>query len=119
MPIDILSPNLGIQNILSSPEQNHMPDARPLASTVLREAGMDELYNHNTADRLLNELISPSVGDGSILQPAVFQSELKSSLNSLRSCDDPRVQAFLRDELQPLLDNTELLKAYEGLMVGG
>ena len=31
----------------------------------------------------------------------------------------PAVRAFVRDELAPLLENTELLRAYTGLMVGG
>ena len=37
--LNLLDPNLGIQNVMDSGNGTHMPDARPLASTVLREAG--------------------------------------------------------------------------------
>ena len=42
--LNLLDPNLGIQNVMDSGSGARMPDARPLASTVLREAGLDELY---------------------------------------------------------------------------
>ena len=74
-PINLLDPGLGIQNIMDPGTAGHLPDARPLASSAMREAGLDELYNSR--------------------------------------------KAFVRDELAPLLENTELLRAYTGLMVGG
>lgn len=44
---------------------------------------------------------------------------LQGALTALRDSDKPAVRAFVRDELAPLLENTELLRAYTGLMVGG
>lgn len=117
--LNLLDPNLGIQNVMDAGNGGHMPDARPLASSVLREAGLDELYNRGAAEKLLESALCPPVGDGSILQPEIFQAELRNSLNALKDSRAPAVRAFVRDELAPLLENTELLKAYTGLMVGG
>lgn len=42
--INLLDPGLGIQNIMDPGTAGHLPDARPLASSAMREAGLDELY---------------------------------------------------------------------------
>ena len=117
--LNLLDPNLGIRNVMDSGSGARMPDARPLASTVLREAGLDELYQQGAAEKQLDAALCPPVGDGSILQPEIFQAELRGGLEALKDSRDPAVRAFVRDELAPLLENTELLKAYTGLMVGG
>ena len=43
--INLLDPSLGIQAIMESPAaaRGGIPEARPLASNVLREAGLEEL----------------------------------------------------------------------------
>ena len=45
--INLLDPSLGIQTIMESPSATRggIPEARPLASNVLREAGLEELYS--------------------------------------------------------------------------
>lgn len=110
---------LGIQNIMDPGTAGHLPDARPLASSAMREAGLDELYNSRKAAQQLEAALCPPVGDGSLLQPELFHMELQGALTALRDSDKPAVRAFVRDELAPLLENTELLRAYTGLMVGG
>lgn len=117
--LDLLDPNLGIQNVMDSGSGTHMPGARPLASTVLREAGLDELYNQGAAEKQIDAALCPPVGDGSILQPEIFQAELRGGAAVLKASRNPTVRAFVRDELAPLLENTDLLKAYTGLMIGG
>ena len=52
--LNLLDPNLGIQNVMDSGSGARMPDARPLASTVLREAGLDELYQQGAAEKQLD-----------------------------------------------------------------
>ena len=89
------------------------------ASSAMREAGLDELYNSRKAAQQLEAALCPPVGDGSLLQPELFHMELQGALTALRDSDKPAVRAFVRDELAPLLENTELLRAYTGLMVGG
>lgn len=117
--INLLDPGLGIQNIMDPGTAGHLPDARPLASSAMREAGLDELYNSRKAAQQLEAALCPPVGDGSLLQPELFHMELRGALTALRDSDKPAVRAFVRDELAPLLENTELLRAYTGLMVGG
>jgi len=117
--LNLLDPHLGIQNLMQTETGDHLPGARPLASSLLREAGLEELYSRYGASRQLEEALCPPVGDGSILQPENFQVALKGSLDALKDSRNPAVRAFVRDELGPLLENTELLRAYTGLMVGG
>ncbi len=117
--VNLLDPNLGIQNVMEQGRSVPMPDARPLAATVLREAGLDELYNRGTAARQLEMALCPPVGDGSLLQPENFLAELRGSLEALQGSREPAVRALVRDELIPLLENMDLLKAYTSLMVGG
>lgn len=118
-PVNLLDPGLGIQNVMEPGTDGHLPAARPLASSAMREAGLDELYNSRRASQQLDAALCPALGDGSILQPEIFHMELQGSLATLRDSDKPAVRAFVRDELAPLLENTELLRAYTGLMVGG
>ena len=122
---NLLDPNQGIQNILApslAGVDGHMPGARPLAANVLREAGLEDLYggvSASLAGKLLEEALCPEVGDGDVLRPDVFHAQLTGSLEALQGSRDPAVRAFVRDELRPLLENAELLKAYVGLMIGG
>lgn len=59
------------------------------------------------------------MGDGSILQPEIFHAHLQGALDALKESRNPAVRTLVRDELGPLLENTELLRAYTGLMLGG
>ena len=92
--INLLDPSLGIQTIMESPAATRggIPEARPLASNVLREAGLEELYSPSNAHHLVEQALCP---------------------------DDPAVRALVDGELAPLLQNKELLNAYMGLMIGG
>ena len=119
--INLLDPSLGIQTVMESPvsEQNGIPMARQLAANVLREAGLEELYAPNNAAYLVEQALCPDVGDGDLLRPDVFSSNLGSCVETLKTIDDPNVRRTIREDLVPLLENTELLKAYTGLMIGG
>ena len=44
-PVNLLNPDLGIQSIMDTSKADRLPDARPLASSPLREAGLEELLN--------------------------------------------------------------------------
>ena len=103
--INLLDPSLGIQTIMESPAATRggIPEARPLASNVLREAGLEELYSPCNAH----------------LRPEVISGNLAGCLEALKDSDDPAVRALADGELAPLLQNKELLNAYMGLMIGG
>ena len=51
--INLLDPSLGIQTIMESPSATRggIPEARPLASNVLREAGLEELSRRSARMR--------------------------------------------------------------------
>lgn len=118
-PIRLLDGSLGIQGVLDAGDAPKMPEARPLPSTALREAGLEELFGAATTDRFLEQSLCPSVGDGSILQPAAFSDALRESLEALKDNRQPEVRSFVSAELAPLLENEALLQAYSGLLLGG
>ncbi len=122
--VSLLNSSLGIQSVMDAmPSQEGlsqgMMQARPLATTVIHEAGLDEVYSPATAESLLQKALCPDVGDGEMLQPEVFRANLKASMEDLSMSRDPAVREFLKQDLNPLLENNELLQAYTGLMVGG
>ncbi len=119
--INLLDPSLGIQTVMDSPisGQPGIPAARQMAANVLREAGLEELYAPNNAEHLVEQLLCPDVGDGDLLRPEVFSTNLGACVATLRDSEDPNVRRTIREDLAPLLENTELLKAYTGLMIGG
>ena len=119
LPVNLLDSGLGIQNILDPRSQTHKPEARPQASTLLREAGLDVHYTRSGAQKQIEAALCPPVGDGSILQPEIFHAHLQGALDALKESRNPAVRTLVRDELGPLLENTELLRAYTGLMLGG
>lgn len=117
--LDLLRANLGIQDIMDSSLEQRMPAARPLASSVLTEAGLDEVYNTSRAERAIEAALCPPVGDGTLLQPEVFRRHLGDCLERMRNSKNPAVRAFVREDLRPLMENNALLNAYVGLMLGG
>lgn len=121
MPINLLDPSLGIQNILEQrlPDQSGMLTARPIAASILREAGLEELYSPVNAQRLVEETLCPDVGDGDLLLPDIFGTNLRKCTENLSESKDPAVRDLVEKELKPLLENKTLLNAYTGLMIGG
>ncbi len=119
--INLLDPSLGIQDILDPglSVSDQLPQARPLAASVLREAGLEELYSPINAARLVEQALCPAVGDGELLRPEVFAATLRECFLALQDSDDPDIQDFLRTDLRLLLENRDLLQAYTGLMIGG
>ncbi|MCR5563086.1 MAG: type III secretion protein [Desulfovibrio sp.] len=118
-PLRLLDGNLGIQGVLDAQDMPRMPEARPLPSTALREAGLEELFGAATTEKFLEQVLCPSVGDGTVLQPAEFSACLRGSLGALKDNRLPEVRSFVSGELAPLIENESLLQAYAGLLIGG
>lgn len=118
---NLLNPSLGIQNVLDMPVtgQTGMPHARQIASNVLREAGLEELYAPSNAAQVTENALCPDVGDGDVLRPEVFAANLRGCAEAMQDSGSPAVRQMLREDLNPLLENNDLLKAYMGLMIGG
>lgn len=117
--INLFNTNLGIQSVLEMHSNDSLPEARQIASSVLRESGMNNVYNATNMQALMQNLLSPSIGDGEILRADRFSRTMEACADSLKNSDDPQVQTFLKEVLFPLLENEELLKTYCGLMIGG
>ncbi len=117
--INLLDTNLGIQDILTPQNAESMPLARPLPQTSLREAGIDELFNTVTTDKIIERNLTPPTGDGTILTPAIFSDALTNTLELLKDSKNPDIKSFVHGELMPLMDNKDLMHAYIGLLIGG
>ena len=119
--IDVFDPSLGIQTVMDSPEivGQHMPQARPLASNMLFQAGLEELYRPSNTRSLVEEALCPDVGDGEILRPDVFSANLGRCLEECETSGNSALTELAEKELRPLLENKMLLRAYVNLMMGG
>ena len=117
--INLFDASLGIQNVLNMHSNENLPEARQIASSVIREAGIEDIYNATNMTTLMENLLCPSVGDGEILRADNFSRTLEACADSLKNSNDPQVQTFLQEVLFPLLENEELLHTYCGLMIGG
>ncbi len=117
--INLLDTKLGIQDILSPQNAESMPLARPLPQTSLREAGIEELFNTVTTDKIVERSLTPPTGDGTILTPSVFSDAIVNTLELLKDNKNPDVRSFVHGELMPLMDNKDLMNAYIGLLIGG
>lgn len=122
----LLNPSIGIADLMPMPAGERLPQARELSASVLQETGLEALYGAVNARTVVQGLICPSIGDGTLVNPEMFTSRLKSLQKKLRSgetaagaASDPRVREMLEKELEPLLQNESLFVAYSNLMVGG
>ena len=116
--VNLLDSSLGIQNIMDMPEAGALPRAREMAANVLNEAGLEELYAPSNARQYVETLLCPEVGDGSILSPEAFSSNIQSCIEALSGSGEQSVKELVT-ELKGLLRNGELYQAYVGLMIGG
>ena len=118
--IGIFDTSVGIQNVLLNELENAtMPKARPLAANVMSDIGLEDLYMPGNAARMIETALCPEVGDGKVLRPDIFSALLRGGFEALSESKNPDVRAFLRKDLAPMLEDSNLLQAYTGLMVGG
>ena len=116
--IGILDHSQGIQSVMDMPSLDRLPQARDTGATPLKDAGLDELYAPMNARQLVETLLCPDVGDGSVLSPEAFSEQIQVCLDELASSDDLSVKTMLA-EIRGLQRNGELYQAYMGLMIGG
>ncbi len=117
--INLFDSTLGIQNILNETNYDNLPQAKQIAASIIREAGMENIYEAKDFKKLVENLVCPSVGDGEILKPYNFSRALTSLADGLKNTSNYNVQDFLKNDLFPLLENEDLLRTYCGLMVSG
>ena len=114
-----LNPSIGIQELLQMPEDNRLPQARELGASLLQETGLEGLYGAVNSHTAFEALLCPNVGDGTLVSPEVFSSQLESLVKKLSESRKPKIRAMLEHEIIPLMQNGMLLSAYRGLMIGG
>lgn len=115
----LFNPSVGIQGLMEMPETGRLPQLRELATTSLQATGLEELYGPVNARTAVESLLCPNVGDGTLVSPEVFSSELEEIVRKLEKSENPKIRAMLEEEIIPLIQNGMLLSAYRGLMIGG
>lgn len=114
-PFDVSS---GIQSVLEMPTSGSLPGARPLAVQGLNEANPESLFVPAAMSRLVESALCPNVGDGDITRPEIFNALLRDAVQHFDTMKHPDIQAFLDEDLRPLMENHYLQQAYLGLLVG-
>jgi hypothetical protein len=114
----IMNPNLGVQGILDADvEDVRLPLARPLATGVSPETGLADLYRLNNFQSRIFAGLQPVVDDEALLRPDVLGKNLRESLKRLQKSKNPQVRRFVRDDLEPLMENERLLRDYVNMLV--
>lgn len=123
MAADLLDLRLGIGSVLPAAGDEHLPALNDF-NTVSTDVSLSEVqtFFQNVApdgfERSVSAPFVPTVPAEELLRPAVFSGLLHSAAEKLSTQQEPAVQAFVKQDLQPLLENTQLLEAYVGLMTG-
>lgn len=116
---NLLNPSIGINELLSMPEVASLPQAKDLSNLSTKESGLEGLYGLGNSRTAFEAYLCPDVGDGRVVSPEVFASQLASLIEKLKGSENPKVRALLENEIIPLVQNGALLNAYCGLMLGG
>lgn len=117
--IDLLNPNVGLGSVMPSPETTHLPEIRQIGSQKPAEVKLDELYTKNAPKAAIIKTFEPAISTDEILQPAVFNRNLNSAIETLSVVKDADVRTFVQEDLYPLAENRDLLRSYLNMMVGG
>lgn len=116
---NLLNSTIGIQDLLAMPDTPNLPRAKEIASSVLQQTGLENLYNTGNARTAAEALLCPDIGDGRVVTPEIFNAQLVRLYEKLKQSKNPKMQALLDNEIRPLIENGMLLSAYRGLMLGG
>lgn len=114
-----MNPSIGIQSLMDMPDAGRLPETKELAPGLLRETGLEGLYGQVNTKTVVEDLLCPNVGDGTLVSPEVFSRELEAIVEKLQKSDNPKIKTLLANEITPLMENGALFSAYQGLMIGG
>lgn len=117
--VSLLDPSIGIQNVIDMPLRDGLPAARELPASAAAENGLEELFSPMNAQTVTESLLRPEVGDGTLLAPERFADSLRACADILRREGSDEAKELVEKELDPLMENSGLLQAYVGLMIGG
>ncbi len=124
MAVELLSTKLGISDILPQAQSVHLPGAEAFnqagrAESLTEAAAYQEALAADGFSRAVAFAFQPKVSSDELLSPGVFNNLLLRAAEKLSSIKDADVRRFLREDLQPLAENRQLLQAYLGMMVEG
>ncbi|MBQ9275279.1 MAG: hypothetical protein IJ228_10725 [Succinivibrio sp.] len=117
---DVLSSRIGLSEILPpAVEENHLPKAEDYVAGEVNQVSLEGLFG---SDRQLAEQRSallPKLDRPEQLSPVQIRRSLESIGGKLSQLQDAHCRVFLRDVMQPLMEDTELLTSYTNMMIGG
>lgn len=117
----LLDAQIGIATILDPAPigEQTMPQSRSIAVNTLTTTSMEATYAPQNIETTLEAAICPETGDGELLIPSIFSSNLHQCKKNLLQSNQIEIQNFLQNDLNPLLENEKLLRMYVSLMIEG
>ncbi len=125
MAVDLLNPNVGISTVLPQVSGEHLPSVENFntvgsASSAAAVENFKLSISSNAFDAQVSAAFTPVLSSDELLQPAKLNASLHSAFEKLSQMrDDADIRRFVRDDLNPFMENRELLEAYINLVVEG
>lgn len=116
---DILNSSIGLEGILDHAFDNHLPEAKELVRNLSPDVKVQELYRGNGFNSQVANSFFFKLNNKNLLQPPCMKRALEDLEEKLKEISDEDIASFLKNDLQPLLDNTQLLNSYLNMMVNG
>ena len=117
---NLLDPNLGLSGVIERADPaDRLPRPQTLTTGMAPEAGLADLFKPANFQSLIMAGLQPQVSDENLLRPDALRRNLETGLEKLKKSRRPEVRRFVRDDLNPLLEDQDLLRGYLNLMMGG
>ena len=118
MAIDILNANTGVTGILpSNTDAPHLPESYTYVASDVENLSLDKLFDCQNQQKLLDKSLTPHIERVENLDPNMLNTCLNNIFEKCSSIRDVDIRHFIREDLQPLLENKSLLKAYMDMMI--
>lgn len=88
---NLLNSTIGIQDLLAMPDTPNLPRAKEIASSVLQQTGLENLYNTGNARTAAEALLCPDIGDGRVVTPEIFNAQLVRLYEKLKQSKNPKI----------------------------
>lgn len=122
MAIDLLNQNVGIGTVLPSYTDQHLPSVDNFATVVKGEnvsaASLND-FKPASLQTQATAAFEPKVGSDDFLKESSINAKLSSISDKFSSIKDADVRRFVREDLEPLLENKALFLSYCTMKVGG
>lgn len=116
---DILRTNVGLEGVLDLPLDNHLPDAKDLPRNLSSDIKVEDLYKGNMFNLRIESAFGFKLDNQALIQPSTMRHAIEDIQEKLQNIRDEDVASFIKNDLQPLLQNTDLFNSYMNMMVNG